>query len=46
MKQLVEKGVFEDDPQVKRVVEETIRACEEEGKKAGSKPATEVKPGR
>ncbi len=33
VKQLVQKGLFDDDPQVKRIVQETISVCEEEGRK-------------
>jgi polysaccharide export outer membrane protein len=38
VKELVKRGVFDSDPQVKRIVEETIRLGEEEGKKAAAKP--------
>jgi hypothetical protein len=46
VKQLVQTSLFDDDPQVKRIVEETIRVCEEEGKKAAAKPAETPKPGQ
>lgn len=45
VQQLVEKGVFDDDPQVKQIVEEAIRVSDEAGKKA-AKPESKGKPGR
>ncbi len=38
VKELVQKGVFDSDPQLKRIVHETIRLCEEESRKPGAKP--------
>jgi polysaccharide export outer membrane protein len=46
VKQLVQKGVFDDDPQVKRIVEETIRISGEKGKNAAGKPAKTATPGQ
>ena len=43
VKQLVQKGVFDDDPQVKRVVEEMMRVSDEEDKKAAAKPSDKGK---
>jgi hypothetical protein len=45
-KELVRKGVFDDNPELKRIVEETIRASEEESRKAPAKRPAESKPGQ
>ncbi len=39
VKELVRKGTFDDDPQLKRIVEDTLRICDEQSKKAAAKPA-------
>ncbi len=44
VKELVRKGVFDDDPELKQSVQEMIRLCEEESRKAAAKPAAEHKP--
>ena len=44
MKELVRKGVFDNDPELKQSVQEMIRLCEEESRKAAAKPAAEHKP--
>jgi hypothetical protein len=38
VKELLRKGVFDSDPEVKRIVEESIRISAEEGKKETEKP--------
>jgi protein involved in polysaccharide export with SLBB domain len=40
VKELVKRGVFDSDPQVKRIVEETIRLGDEASKKAVEKTST------
>ena len=39
VKEFVRKGTFDDDPQLKRIVEDTLCICDEESKKAAAKPA-------
>jgi autotransporter-associated beta strand protein len=43
VQELLRKGVFDDNPELKRSVQEMLRLCEEESKKAAAKPPAKSK---